>query len=288
MRSPRLQHIKMFDAAARHQNFRLAAEELNLTQGAVAQAVRTLEADLNVVLFERKARGLAFTEAGQLFHSEISKGLAIIEEATKKLYPIINSVTISVPPSFASKWLVPRLPLFMETHPDIDVRIFASEQITDFKSQNVDLAVRQGNRPSNQKLEVRKLAPLELKAFCSPSAEFCPQGHRQLTDLVRLPLIQDGHRHWDRLLGDHGLSHSGPSLQFNQTSLALDAAANRQGIAVAPRLVAEADVRSGRLCEVWSDDTETDLGFWLVHPVKRPANLKARSALVDWISSECR
>lgn len=286
MRTPRLQHIKMFDAAARHQNFRLAAEELNLTQGAVAQAIRTLEADLDVILFERKARGLAFTEAGQLFHSEVAKGLFIIEEATKKLYPSVNNVTISVPPSFASKWLVPRLPAFMETHPDIDVCIFASEQITDFKVQDVDIAVRQGKRPTNQRLEVQKLASLDLKAYCSPSADFCPQNPLSLADLIRMPLIQDGHRHWDRYIHEHGLSPAGPSLQFNQTSLALDAAVNRQGIAIAPRLIAEADVHNDRLCEVWCDEALTDLGFWLVHPVKRSANLNARSALVAWIAGE--
>ncbi|MEL7529068.1 MAG: LysR family transcriptional regulator, partial [Pseudomonadota bacterium] len=150
MRPPKLQHIKMFDAAARHLNFRLAAEELNLTQGAVAQAIRAMEADLGLRLFERKARGLSFTEAGRRYHSEISKGLEIINEATRNLLPAVNRVSISLPPSFASKWLVPRLPNFMETNPDIDVRIIASEHLTDFQTQDVDIAVRQGRRPTNR------------------------------------------------------------------------------------------------------------------------------------------
>ncbi|HEU00956.1 MAG TPA: LysR family transcriptional regulator, partial [Aurantimonas coralicida] len=87
MRTPNLNALRMFDAAARHLNFRLAAEELNLTQGAVAQQVRRLEADLGQVLFHRKARGLALTETGESYHRPIFRALAIIDDATGKLRP---------------------------------------------------------------------------------------------------------------------------------------------------------------------------------------------------------
>ncbi|MEO0980744.1 MAG: LysR family transcriptional regulator, partial [Pseudomonadota bacterium] len=194
----------MFDAAARHLNFRLAAEELNLTQGAVAQAIRAMEADLGLRLFERKARGLSFTEAGRRYHSEISKGLEIIDEATRNLLPAVNRVSISLPPSFASKWLVPRLPNFMETNPDIDVRIIASEHLTDFQTQDVDIAVRQGRRPTNRDLAVQLLAPMNLAAYCSPAVDLPSGALLALTDMTGLPLIQDGHRYWEQFLPEHG------------------------------------------------------------------------------------
>lgn len=286
MRPPKLQHIKMFDAAARHLNFRLAAEELNLTQGAVAQAIRALEADLGLLLFERRARGLSFTEAGRRYHSEISKGLEIINEATRNLLPVVNRVSISLPPSFASKWLVPRLPKFMETNPDIDVRIIASEHLTDFQTQDVDLAVRQGRRPTDRDLAVHLLAPMNLGAYCSPAIDLPSGVPVTLTEMTGLPLIQDGHRYWEQYLPEHGAACPPPVLQFNQTSLALDAAANGQGVAIAPRLIARADVRTGRLREVWHDKLERGLGFWLLRPAGKPANQNASSALIAWILNE--
>ena len=288
MRSPKLQHIKMFDAAARHLNFRLAAEELNLTQGAVAQAIRSLEADLGILLFERRARGLSFTDAGRRYHAETSTGLAIINEATRNLLPAINRVSISLPPSFASKWLVPRLPKFMETHPDIDVRIIASEHLTDFQTQDVDIAVRQGGRPLDRKLAVQLLAPMELAVYCSPIIDLPPGAALSLQDLAGLPLIQDGHRYWEQFLPEQGVPCPQPVLQFNQTSLALDAAANGQGAAIAPRLIAHADVASARLREVWHDEIERDLGFWLLRPAGKSANQDASAALIDWILAEVR
>lgn len=288
MRAPKLQHIKMFDAAARHLNFRLAAEELNLTQGAVAQAIRGLETDLGVMLFERRARGLSFTEAGRRYHSETSKGLEIINEATRNLLPGVNRVSISLPPSFASKWLVPRLPKFMEINPEIDVRIIASEHLTDFQTQDVDIAVRQGKRPLDRKLAVHLLAPINLGAYCSPAIGLPSGAPLTLKQLIDLPLIQDGHRYWEQMLPEHDITCPQPVLQFNQTSLALDAAANGQGVAIAPRLIARADVTTGRLHEVWHDTVERDLGFWLLRPSGKPANQDASTALADWILSEIR
>ncbi len=282
MRSPRLNAVRMFDAAARHLNFRRAAEDLNVTQGAVAQAVRGLEADLGVVLFRRLARGLALTEAGSAYHAEISRGLSIIDEAIRVLHPRSNTVSISVPPSFASKWLVPRLPDFAEAHPDIEVRIIATEAVADFNAQEIDVAVRQGRRPALRNADIHKLTPLQLCAFCSPDAKFLPRRLSHLKRLANQPLIQDSHRYWEQLLPKIGAKLPSQLLQFNQTALALDAAANGQGIAMAPSCLAERDVELGRLVEIWKEKTPSDLGLWLISPKTEPANSVARAVLVDW------
>ena len=191
MRPPKLTAIRMFDAAARHLNFRRAADDLNLTQGAVAQAVRGLEGDLGVTLFNRLARGLALTETGKTYHSEISRGLEIIDLATQKLQPRSDTVSISVPPSFASKWLVPRLPGFIEAHPSVEVRIVASEAIADVTGSEVDVAVRQGKRPFASACEVELFAPIVLCAFCSPRTKIPVKRRSSLERLVDLPLMEN-------------------------------------------------------------------------------------------------
>ena len=142
MRLPNLNSLRMFDAAARHLNFRLAADELHLSQGAVAQQVRRLEADLGHKLFQRHARGLSLTDTGRSYHQPVRQALALIEDATNTLAPAEQRVTLSVPPSFASKWLVPRLPEFEAAHPGIELRVLAEEALSNFKRDGIDLAIR--------------------------------------------------------------------------------------------------------------------------------------------------
>ncbi len=288
MRSPKLNAIRIFDAAARHLNFRLAAEELNVTQGAVAQSIRGLERDLGIKLFKRLARGLALTAPARAYHSDIARGLAIIDQATHALLPNASMVTISVPPSFASKWLVPRLVRFAEAHPTIEVRIIASETVTDFSVQEVDVAVRQGRHPSDPGLAVHRLGSVELCALASPQASFSTRQVDSLDEIADLPLIQDGHFHWQRLLTELDATIPAQFLQFNQTALALDAAANGQGIAIAPDMIARNDLALGRLVKIWQDPRSSDISFWLLHPKAEAANEAARANLVEWLIDETR
>lgn len=286
MRPPRLNALKVFDAAARHHNFRVAAAELNVTQGAVAQAIRGLEADLEVSLFRRLPRGVALTEAGSSYHFEISQALAIIEQATNKLYSYVDAITVSVPPSFASKWLVPRLPYFFEANPGIEVRTIASETVTDFRTQDVHIAIRQGVRPLDEGLVATLLAPSRFCIVCGASFAADLTSEVSVETISGLPLVQDSHRHWESLLDAHGVARLDHFLQFNQTALAMDAAANGQGLAVVPRLLASDDLKAGRLVEVLAVDHQSETGFWLVHPNDDPPNRKARSSFVDWLLAD--
>lgn len=285
MRTPNLNAIRMFDAAARHLNFRLAAEELNLTQGAVAQQVRRLEADLGLKLFRRKARGLALTEVGRGYHAPVRRALAMIDEATRQLLPAGARVTLSVTPSLAAKWLVPRLGRLAERYPDLDLQVVASEGLADFLSDGVDIAIRQGRPPFGAGLRAEALAPLDLMAVCSPGFAANAGPVAGSGDLARHPLIQDGHRHWDRLLDDAGAQGRRRILQVNQTALAVDAAANGQGIALAPRLLVAADLEQGRLAEIWRDEGGHRGAFYVVSPeAARPD--PAREAVIDWLLAE--
>lgn len=285
MRTPNLNALRMFDAAARHLNFRLASEELNVTQGAIAQQVRRLEADLGLQLFRRKARGLALTQIGRSYHGPVRRALAIIDSATQDLRPASTGITVSVTPSFASKWLVPRLGSFSRAHPAIGVRTLASEDLADFSSDGVDIAIRQGRPPFGKGLRVELLAPLDLCAVCSPRylRDAAPSG--RFEDFAAHPLIQDSHGHWDALFESAGLAARHRVMQFNQTALAMDAAANGQGIALAPRLLLGAELAQGNLVELWRDTRSDQNGFYVLWPDRGKPN-PARDALIDWVLSE--
>jgi LysR family glycine cleavage system transcriptional activator len=285
VRSPNLNSLKMYDAAARHLNFRLAAQELNLTQGAVAQQVRRLEADLGYQLFYRKARGLELTKIGRSYHKPIARALAMINEATQNLEPESASITLSITPSFASKWLVPRLSSFSLAHPNIEVQTVANEGLANFQSDGIDLAIRLGHPPFSEKLCAELLSPLDLQAVCSPNYAEQAEPILKLEDFTTHQLIQDGHRLWDSLLEEANLSPQNRIMQFNQTALAMDAAANGQGITLAPRILLGVEVGQGRLVKVWQDGRTDQGGYYIVYP-RHQKSSPARGTLIAWILAE--
>ena len=285
MRTPNLNALRMFDAAARHLNFRLAAEELHLTQGAVAQQVRRLEADLGYKLFQRQARGLALTAIGQRYHGPVRRALSIIDDATQNLRPASTRITLSVTPSLASKWLVRRLAGFAAAHPELDLRTVASEGLSDFRSDGVDIAIRQGHAPFEQGLVSTLLAPLDLCAVCSPAQAREVGPVRRIGDFAGQRLVQDSHFLWEKLFDEAGIKAQHRMLQFNQTALAMDAAANGQGVALAPRLLIDDDVSKGDLVVLWRDAAADRGGYYVVYPADSKPNA-AREAVVDWVHSE--
>lgn len=286
MSLPNLKALKMFDAAARHSNFRLAAEELNLTQGAVAQQVRRLEGDLGVRLFHRKARGLLLTEDGRRYHTPVRRALALIENATQQLRREGKRIVLSVPPSFAAKWLVPRMKDLSTALPGLDIQIVASETLADFTSDGVDLAVRQGGFPSGPGLAVRRLCPIHLCAVASPGYAERIDPIRRIEDFCNYTLIQDSHFHWDKLFQTSGIEPGQRFVQLNQTALAMDAASNGQGIALVPRLFLQGERRRHSLLEIWSDASRNESGFYIVW-LRDAKPSVAREAVIDWLLSQC-
>lgn len=230
-RLPPLNGLRAFEVAARHLNFRLAAEELGVTQGAVAQQVRGLEAQLGLQLFLRQNRSLALTEAGRSYASNIRRAFELIADATQVLRPEPAHLTISVTPTFATKWLIPRLPDFTAAHPDIDLRIMASDRIANFQTDAVDLAVRYGRPPFGPGLAADFLFEQVSIAVASPQVA---------KDLSALTLLHDSHDLWPQFLGLAFPQAAPPVLKntrFNQTSLAIEAAIAGQGLALAARFL---------------------------------------------------
>jgi len=195
-RLPSLNGLRVFEVVSRHLNFRMAAEELGVTQGAVAQQIRGLEAELGLKLFERHPKTLALSEAGREYVANIRRAFELISEATETLRPESHPLTISVTPTFASKWLIPRLPDFTAAHPDIDIRILASDRLSNFQSDGVDIAVRYGRPPFGSGLNAELLVEETIVAVASPLLVEKLGNPEQGENLIKYALLHDSHNFW--------------------------------------------------------------------------------------------
>lgn len=285
MRKANLSNLRMFDVAAKHLNFRLAAEELNVTQGAVAQQVRKLEAELATPLFNRQARGLSYTRAGREYHSVVQQALQMIDQATESMRQEnkSQSLSLSVPPSLASKWLVPKLVQFRQLHPEVEVNLIAQEQLANFHSDGIDFSIRITSPPFDQHLQAQCLTSLQLMAVCSTNMAKSISIDA-FSDFAQYPLIEDSHQHWKRRLSIEQTHSQHRLMHFNQTALAIDAALHGQGIALAPKLLVEEEINKGLLQVLWRDDGASCEGYYLISPKAQKTSI-ACDQLMQWVLS---
>lgn len=283
---PALNGLRAFEVAGRHLNFRAASEELGVTQGAVAQQVRGLEAGLGLKLFERKSKGLAFTAVGRSYHSKIAEAFVLIREATETLRPDDKKVIISVTPTFATKWLIPNLPDLSEKYPDIDLRVLATEKVSSFHSDGIDLAIRQGKPPFGASLDSHLLYRNEIVAVASPLLVRGFGLPLAASQLALLPKVHDGHDLWQTFLASLSVSDAGGrGMRFNQTALAIDAAIAGQGVALASRFLVERDIESKRLALVLPHSLRGSIDFHLLQ--RRGAQrTPAVRRVVEWLKSK--
>lgn len=288
-RLPPLGALRAFEAAARHLSFTRAAAELCVTQAAISHQIRLLEERLGVRLFERRGHSLALTVSGQAYLPELAGALDRIAAATMRIAePQSRPLRITVLPSFASKWLVPRLEDFHTRHPGIDVRLDSSAEPWAFTTERFDFGIRSGlgNWPG---LKADLIAHETLSPVCSPSfMDRCPL--RVPADLLRARLLHDTPRsawkNWFDLAGvDEAETETDAGVSFNDANLALQAAMDGQGVALG-RLVLAADaLRCGRLIRPFDVVLPNDYSYWLVHP---PIALQRPDAAVfrEWLLSQ--
>jgi len=289
---PSLNALRVFEVVTRHLNFRLAAEELGVTQGAVAQHIRGLEASLGMKLFERLPRTLTLTSAGAGYAVSIRQAFELIDEATRTLKPEPNHLTLSVTPTFASRWMLPRLPAFTAAWPDIDLRVLASERLVRFHHEGVDLAVRYGRPPFGSGVEVTLLFSQQVLAVANPALLAQLGDPQQAEHCQRYPLLHDGHHLWPAFLAfmfpQKSLQHQ-HHLRFNQTALALEAAISGQGIALTSPHFVQNDLASGRLVPAFSRVMTVDAGWYLVapqHPRRQAPVAAVRQWLIDQVNQD--
>ncbi len=292
-RLPPLNALKVFEAAARHESFTRAAEELSVTQGAVSHQVKALEAELGIKLFNRERQRLVITEAGREYLTVVRDALDRIALGTERLLQRQNTgvLTVSTSPDFAAKWLVHRLGHFAEAHPEIDLRVSATLHHVDFAREEVDLAVRHGdgNWPG---LETVRLSSEQLFAVCSPKLL---TGRRRLTKpsdilkyILKYPLIHmDSRADWAKWLQTAGLEDAevihGPVL--NRASMVIDAAINGQGIALARTTLSAWDLINGRLVRPFPETLRLSKTYWIICP-KATAVLPKIVTFRDWLLAE--
>lgn len=282
---PPLNALRAFEASARHLNFRIAAQELNVTQGAVAQHIRGLEADLGTKLFERLPRGLALTDEGRAYVPNIRRAFELISEATLLLRPEPARLTISVTPSFATKWLIPRLQDFVEHNPLVDLRVLATESLSSFQADGVDIAVRQGSPPFGAGLIFELLFPQQIIAVCSPALLPAGTATMAAAEIQHHVLLHDAHNLWPEFMEQAvGLKMTTElkRMRFNQTSLAIDAAIAGQGIALASRFLVAADLAAGRLVQPVSGEMRGTYDFYVVTP-RRQRHPEPTQAVRQWL-----
>jgi LysR family glycine cleavage system transcriptional activator len=286
---PPLNALKAFEAAARHESFTRAAEELCVTQGAVSHQVKALEEVLGVKLFNRERQRLVITEAGRDYLIVVRDALDRIALGTENLIQRQSSgvLTVSTSPDFAAKWLVHRLGSFAEAHPNIDLRVSATLHHVDFASEDVDVAVRhgEGNWPG---FDVTRLSAEELFVVCSPKLLAGRNPVRRPADLVRFPLLHlDSRDDWARWLEAAGIPDAellhGPVL--NRASMVIDAAVDGQGIALARTTLAAWDLSNGRLVRPFPQALRLKKTYWIVCPRATAALPKIRT-FREWLLAE--
>ena len=293
-RLPPLNALRAFEAAARHLNFSRAADELSVTPGAVSQQIQNLEDYVGVALFKRTPKGLLLTDPAQIALPSLREAFDRLAEAASMLTAAVDGrrLTVTVPPSFASKWLLPRLGGFEALHPEVDVWVSADNELTDFASGEVDLAIRYGSG-RYAGLETIRLMHETVLPVASPTL-LEAQPLEAPADLAGQVLLHDGSPDadpscpdwtmWLAARGVKGVDGSrGP--RFNQSSLVIEAAVGGRGVALAKRTLAQADLDAGRLVVPLQIATAVDFAYYLVHP-KTKGRLPQVKAFIAWIGEQ--
>lgn len=288
-RLPSLNGLKAFEASARHESFTRAAAELHVTQGAVSQQVKALEEELGVKLFLRERQRLAITDAGRAYLEVVRDAFDRISAGTERLLERQASglLNVSTSPNFAAKWLVHRLGRFSEAHPEIDLRISATSHHVDFAREEVDVAVRHGDGKWPG-LHVTRLCFEELFPVCSPALLEGKEALRAPADLRHHALLHaNDATHWRRWLERAGVTGLDPErgVVFNQASMAIDAAIQGQGVAMARTALAAWDLLAGRLVRPFAQALEAPFALWIVCP-KATADLPKIATFRRWLLEE--
>ena len=295
---PPLNALRAFEAAARHLSLTKAAQELNVSPGAVSHQIRALEALLGIELFERRVRAIALTPAAKMLYPGVQNGFLQIQEAVASLRHVANErvLVVSTPPGLTAKWLAARLYRFASGHPEIEVRISSSLANANFTTDGVDVAVRNlAARPGDDPaLLIERLVELSLVPVCSPRLYEQHGSPRTAEALARMPLIHDDCwpaaprcRHGPIGSDAAGLPSIDVSrgLHFNSSDHALDAAGEGAGVLLAHDLLAYDDLRTGRLIIPVARPISSDRAYHVVCPEHRSRVPQVR-AFRDWIKQE--
>jgi LysR family glycine cleavage system transcriptional activator len=289
-----LNALRAFEAAARHGSFVRAASELGVTAAAVGQQVRLLEDRCGAPLFERQGKKLKLTEAAREVLPDINDAFDRLAQAADRLREARRAplVSVTLPPSFAAKWLIPRIERFRMAHPDVDVRLDTTDRLADLARESIGVGIRYGSG-RYPGLEATLLMNEEVFPVCSPSLA----GARKLKqpdDLAGFPLIHDTtmEKHeafptWSTWLKAAGARKvdARPGLRINSAIMSLQAAIDGQGVALARSVIVAEDMREGRLVRPLRAACPTNYSYYLIYPAGLPLSRSA-AAFCHWLKQE--
>lgn len=291
-------HLRAFEAVAQHLNFRAAAADLSLTQSAVSRQIQALEDEVGVPLFLRHTRAVELTSAGAQLLRAVSASVERIDAAVRLIRQTAGrrSVAISTWASFASMWLIPRLEAFQREHPDIDIRIDATDNVIDLDTADVDIALRYA-APGPLSAQGLRLFGEQMTAVASPWLLKSQPSIRDEKDLARFTLIEAGDAHrtrhlewltWRRWMDAHKLNLLEPKrwLYFNYAHQMAQAALSGQGIALARMPLVAEHLASGDLIEILPHlRLDTPLAYWLIVGPRSQHRPEVK-AFRDWLLAQ--
>jgi LysR family glycine cleavage system transcriptional activator len=284
---PPLPSLRLFEAAARHESFRKAAEELGLTASAVSHGVDSLEKWLGVELFRRRPRGVTLTPAGRHLLPYVSEGLSMVALGVQRLPGRRGErrVVLSVAPTFAQRFLIPRLARFRMLHPGIRISLDTSHRQALFPMEGVDLSIRMGKGvwpgAKSELLFRERLVPVASSSYLKSIARDGMIDWRKVTYLRVTSTEYDWNAWIERSDAKIEIVED---LNFDTVLLASEAAAAGLGVAIARLPLAEGDLKADRLIKADARVVDIETGYWLVGPAgpeTRPALQSFRKWLLD-------
>ncbi len=302
---PPLNALRAFEATARNMSFSKAAEELNVTKAAISHQIRGLEDYLGFDLFERTNRSISLTEAAEKSLPKLREGFNNLSDAVHlmRAHEQVDNLNIWMAPSFASKWLIPRLHNFSSRFPEIDMRIMSDVKLMDVKrgvdavdqltrSHDVDIVIRfgSGRYPGYQ---VEKLFDVEAVPLCSPKLlESDKHPLKNPADLRHHTLLHDdtnysGRPSWSNWLSHYGVTgvNAKRGLHFNHVLMAMEAAIDGQGVLLSMERLARLDLAENRLCIPFDMSLPLVHAYHVICP-KSTSNQRAVKLFTAWLREE--
>lgn len=294
---PPLSALRAFEATARHLSMKRAADELSVTPTAISHQIRRLEDALGVVLFERQVRALRLSEAGERLYPVLNTGFDAFAQAIDAIrapeaQAARQRVTLTAPMGLAARWLVPRLGEFATRHPEVDLRIHASDTVVDLHGGSVDLAVRYGGTPAvSTGLVAEHLFGDAYAPVCHPGLNV-----RSHDDLSHVPLIHSewqrtlpqpiGWPLWARVAGIEHLLRAESGIVLSDDGHAMSAAVAGQGVILANLPLVRDALEAGTLVQPFEEPVIRRYAFWAIAPAARLEDDAVR-AVWDWLR-QCR
>src|SRR5690625_3373839 len=290
---PPLNALRAFEAAARHLSFTKAAQELNVTQAAISHQIRGLEARLGIQLFQRNKAGLSLTEPARSYLPALVEAFDLMDRATRRLtqHGQEGALRVSALPSFAARWLLPRLLRFRDKHPDIDILISANERLSDLEREGLDVGLRFGAGFYPGLVSHRLMGDRRLPV-CSPTLTTGEKPLRRPEDLRHHVLLHDDiaegiefdWKAWVDFVGLTGIDATrGPG--FSDSAMVLTAAIAGQGVALARANLAIDDLAAGLLVHPFGPAVRTRFEYWFV-TTRRSADYPKVRAFREWVAGE--